>query len=112
MLKRLYQPYKLTSTFLLGLQVPFQGRRKGRVWKGRVKRLPEAGAQVTWWVFLWRQGKKVGAGVRGWCFKRAQLEITNLIERGLTCFLDGKSLTITRPNIPNTQGRDFLGGGG
>lgn len=29
MLKRLYQPHKLTSRFLLELQVPLQGRRRG-----------------------------------------------------------------------------------
>lgn len=65
MLKRLYQPYKLTSIFLLGLQEPFQGRRKERARKGRVKSLPEACTQLTWWVFLWRQGRKMNAGVRG-----------------------------------------------
>lgn len=65
MLKRLYQPYKLTSIFLLGLQEPFQGRRKERARKGRVISLPEACTQLTWWVFLWRQGRKMNAGVRG-----------------------------------------------
>lgn len=30
----------------------------------------------------------------------------------MKCFLDGKSFIIIRPNIPNTQGRDFWGRGG
>lgn len=49
MLKRSYQPQKLTTVFLLGLQVPFWGRREGRAWKGR---LLEAGTQALWWGFL------------------------------------------------------------
>lgn len=47
--------------------------------------------------------------MRGWRFKRAKLETTNLTEQGLQCSLDGKSLTTTRPKIPNTRGRGFLG---
>ena len=52
------------------------------------------------------------AGVRGWCFKKAKVETTNLIEQGLKCFCDRKSLTITRPNITNTQGTGLAAGWG
>lgn len=30
--------------------MPFHGKRKWSVWKGEVKRLLEAGTQVTWWI--------------------------------------------------------------
>lgn len=52
MLKRLCQPHKLTSTALGRVQVPFQGRKKWSAQKWKVKRLPQAGTQVTQRLFL------------------------------------------------------------
>lgn len=95
MLKRLHQPHKLTSMFLLGLQVPFQGRRKWRAWKRRAKRLPEAGTQAPQWVFLWRLGGGGQSQVERVVFEERKLETTNLIQQGLKCFFGGKSAVIT-----------------
>lgn len=61
MLKRLYQPHKLTSRFLLECRCPSRGGEGGVCIEG----LTEAGTQVTWWFSFGDGGRRMEAGVRG-----------------------------------------------